>query len=106
MWASLILSGITGAGTACTSSLSSTHLRTSSGHRWEAKTWNPATKKQEYIGCYGTETEAANAYDKVALSRGKSTNLPPFGPAGQALKKPPLKVSKYKGVSWHTKAQK
>ena len=64
---------------------------------------NPATKKVEYIGTYGTAIEAANAYDKVAVMRGKPTNLPPFGPAGQAKKGG---SSKYKGVVWYNRAQK
>ena len=71
------------------------------------KIWNPATKKQEHIGLYDTEIEAATAYDKVALMQGKPTNLPPFGPAGQAKKGGSLGgSSKFKGVSWFARDQK
>ena len=80
-------------------SLSSSHLHPSSGHRWQAQIRNPATKQRDHIGTYGTEIEAARAYDVAARQRGKPTNLPPHthGQAA-AVKKPPS--SKFRGVSW------
>jgi hypothetical protein len=71
---------------------------------WRAELWDPRTKRNQYIGCYVSEQDAARAYDCAALHVGGSgakRNFPDEVPesGGRAHKKK-RGSSRYFGVCW------
>ncbi|KAG1669449.1 hypothetical protein FOA52_004082 [Chlamydomonas sp. UWO 241] len=70
---------------------------------WVVELWNPQTKRQQTIGRYASEVDAARAYDYAAvklLGIGTKRNFP-----AEIISEPPATVrgrksSRFTGVSW------
>jgi hypothetical protein len=75
---------------------------------WKAYLWNPQTKRQQTIGYYASEEDAARAYDCAAGPDSKKINFP-----GELISEPPVSLgdqrkeretSRFFGVSSKGKA--
>jgi hypothetical protein len=76
---------------------------------WTAQLYNPQTKRQNRIGSYASEEDAARAYDCAAMKlhgpgyakRNFPGELISEPPGSLADKRRRLKSSRFNGVSWH-----
>eukprot|EP00878_Enallax_costatus_P011555 GHUV01012063.1.p1 GENE.GHUV01012063.1~~GHUV01012063.1.p1 ORF type:complete len:218 (+),score=60.12 GHUV01012063.1:206-859(+) len=94
----------------------------SSCHKWAAVIWDRVSKKARHVGVYGSEEEAARAYDRevIATQGAKNTGLnfrdsvdlyrsevgePPAAAEGSAAATK-HNSSEYRGVSWHERSKR